>query len=338
VEGLGAQVDFQHAVVSATYITLSGNVVNAMIAQAGYQEQIKATEQLIDIQREQVKLTEVQVQSGLIPYASLLSLQSQLAALESTLPPLRQKVSQTDHLLATLVGRTPAEWDQQRVGLTDLTLPGELPISLPSKFVRQRPDILAAEAQLHSASADIGVATAALFPSFTLNGSYGVGSNTTNNLVKSDSSFWNLGANVSAPLFRGGTLWYGRQAAIDAYQVSLSNYRQTVLSAFAQVADTLRALEHDAELVHDQSLALSAAEEASRLIQANYEAGTANYVQVLIANIQYQQAKIGYIQTLAQRYQDTVALFVSLGGGWWTDEERAGGNVPGAVQTLQTSH
>jgi NodT family efflux transporter outer membrane factor (OMF) lipoprotein len=258
----------------------------------------------------------------------LLSLQSQLAALEATLPPLRQKLSQTEHLLATLAGRTPAEWAPPVVEWSDLALPGELPITLPSQFVRQRPDILAAEAQLHSASAEIGVATAALFPSFALNGTYGVGSNTSNNLFKSSSSFWNLGANVTAPLFRGGTLWFGRQAAIDAYQLSLANYRQTVLSAFAQVADTLRALEHDAELVQAQSLALSASGEALRLIMANYQAGTANYVQVLIANNLYQQAKIGHLQAQTQRFQDTVALFVSLGGGWWNDEEKVGGNTP----------
>jgi NodT family efflux transporter outer membrane factor (OMF) lipoprotein len=321
VESLGAQVDFQHAVVMATYITLSGNVVNTMIAQAGYKEQIKATEQLIDLQREQVKLTNAQAQAGVVPYTNLLSLQSQLATLVATLPPLRQKLSQTEHLLATLIGRTPAEWVPQQVELADLTLPGELPITLPSQFVQQRPDILAAEAQLHSASAGIGVATAALFPSFTLNGAYGVGSNTTNNLFKSNSSFWNLGANISAPLFHGGTLWFERQAALDAYQLSLANYRQTVLSAFAQVADILRALEHDAELVQAQSLALSASEEAQRLILVNYQSGTANYVQVLIANGQYQQAKIGYIQAQAQRFQDTVALFVALGGGWWNAEE-----------------
>ncbi|HUI45368.1 MAG TPA: efflux transporter outer membrane subunit [Nitrospirota bacterium] len=327
VESLGAQVDFQHAMVSATYITLSGNVVNAMIAQAGYQEQIKATEQLIDLQREQVKLTEAQAQAGTVPYANLLSLQSQLASLEATLPPLQQKINQTWHLLATLVGRTPAEWAPQQVELADLTLPGELPLTLPSQFVRQRPDILAAEAQLHSASAEIGVATAALFPSFTLSGDYGVGSNTSNNLFKSNSSFWSLGGSISAPLFRGGTLWYGRQAALDAYQSSLANYRQTVLSAFAQVADTLRALEHDAELVHAQSRALKAAEEALRLIQDDYQAGTANYIQVLVADGQYHQAQIGYLQALAQRYQDTAALFVALGGGWWNAEENVTGTA-----------
>ncbi len=317
VESLGARVDFQHAEVMATYITLSGNAVNAMIARAAYQEQIKAVEELIKLQREQVRLTEVQAQAGTVPYVNVLSLQSQLASLEATLPPLRQKINQTEHLLATLAGRTPAEWVPQQVELADLTLPAVLPITLPSQFVRQRPDILAAEAQLHSASAEIGVATASLFPSFTLNGAYGSQSNTSGSILKSNSSFWNLGANVSAPLFRGGTLWFGRQAALDAYQLSAANYRQTVLNAFAQVADTLRALEHDAELVQAQSQALSAAEDALRLIQANYRAGTATYVQVLIANGQYQQAKIGYLQALAQRYQDTAALFVVLGGGWW---------------------
>ncbi len=321
VESLGAQVDYQHAVVMATYISLSGNMVNAMIAQAGYQEQIQATEQLIVLQQEQIRITEAQAQAGTVPYANVLALRSQLASLEATLPPLKQKIAQTRHLIATLAGRTPAEWESQQIALADLTLPGELPLTLPSELVRRRPDILAAEAQLHSASAEIGVATAALFPSFTLNGTYGTASNTSHDLFRSSSRFWDLGANVTAPLFRGGTLWYGRKAALDAYQLSSANYRQTVLSAFAQVADTLRALEHDAETLQAQSQALGAAEEALRLIQANYKAGTVSYVQVIIANSLYNQANIGYVQAQAQRFQDTVALFVALGGGWWNAGE-----------------
>jgi NodT family efflux transporter outer membrane factor (OMF) lipoprotein len=187
-------------------------------------------------------------------------------------------------------------------------------------MVRQRPDILAAEAQLHSSSAEIGVATAALFPSFTLNGDYGQSNNSLSNLFKESSSIWGLGANVAAPLFRGGTLWYSRKAAIEGYNQSMANYRQTVLGAFAQVADTLRALEHDAETLQAQSQALRTSEEALRLVQANYQAGTANYLQMLAADDQYHQAKIGYIQASAQRFQDTVALFVALGGGWWNEE------------------
>jgi NodT family efflux transporter outer membrane factor (OMF) lipoprotein len=229
-------------------------------------------------------------------------------------------------LLATLVGHLPAEWNPPQVDLADLALPDDLPISLPSELVRQRPDILAAEAQLHSASADIGVATAELFPNFTLNGTYGLNNTHIEDIFKNTSSFWSLAGNLSAPLFHGGTLSARRRATIEGYNQSLADYRQTVLSAFAQVADILRALEHDAETLHAQAQSLSAAEEALRLTQVNYQAGIANYLQVLIANYQYHQAKIGYLQALAQRFQDTVALFVAMGGGWWEAKEKVPDN------------
>jgi NodT family efflux transporter outer membrane factor (OMF) lipoprotein len=321
VESLQAQVDMQRYTFLGTYLTLSGNIVNAIIAQAAYREQIKATGQIIDIEKEQVGVTEAQVQAGTVAYVNLASLQSQLAATEATLPPLRQKLSQANDLLATLSGHLPAEWTVPQIDLADLRLPGNLPLSLPSELVRQRPDILASEAQLHSASANIGVATAAMFPSFTLSGAYGLSNNSLDNLLKQSSSIWNLGANVVSPIFHGGTLWFMRKAAIDAYNGSLANYRQTVLSGFAQVADTLHALENDAGTLKAQSEAVSASEEALHLVEANYQGGTANYLQVLVANAQYTQAKLGYIQAVAQRYQDTVALFIALGGGWWNKED-----------------
>jgi NodT family efflux transporter outer membrane factor (OMF) lipoprotein len=326
VEGLQAQVDFQRYVVLGTYLTLSGNVVNTVIARAAYREEIKATELTIALEKEQIRITELQAQAGTVPYSNVLSLRSQLAATEATLPPLRQKLNQADHLLATLAGLAPAEWTSPQIDISDLTLPADLPITLPSQLVRQRPDILTAEAQLHGASAEIGVATAALYPSFTLNGSYGVENTSFNDLFKNTSSIWSLGANITAPLFHGGTLQSRRSAAIEGYNQSLASYRQTVLGAFAQVADTLRALEHDAEALQAQSQALSAAQEALRLVQANYQAGIANYLQVLVADNQYHQARIGYLQAQAQRFQDTVALFVALGGGWWN----AGEKIPGS--------
>jgi NodT family efflux transporter outer membrane factor (OMF) lipoprotein len=321
VEGLQAQVDVQRATAQGTYLTLLGNVENTVIAQAAYREQIKATEQIIGLLKEQIGITEKQVRAGIVPYANVLSLQSQLASSEALLPPLKQNLSHAGHLLATLVGRAPAEWTTPLVDLSDLTLPGELPVSLPSELVHQRPDILAAEAQLHSAGTEIGVATAALFPNFTLNGSYGQNSMVLDTLFKSGGNFWSLGADVTAPLFHGGTLWFKRKAALEGYQQALATYRQTVLGAFAQVADTLRALEHDAEALHAQSQALKTAEESLRLIQANYQAGIVNYLQILIANGQYHQARIGYLQAQAQRMQDTVALFVALGGGWHGADE-----------------
>jgi len=327
VEGLKAQVDLQRNMVLATYNTLLGNVVNTIIALAAYEDQIRATEEILIIQREQVSLTETQNRAGTVPYLNVLSLRAQLAATEATLPPLQQRLSQAQHLLATLVGHGPAEWTSPQLGLADLTLPGDLPITLPSDLVRQRPDIVAAEAQLHSASANIGVATAAMFPSFTLNGTYGQSSNALDTLLRRASNYWSLAADVAAPIFHGGTLWFRRKAAIAAYHQSLADYRQTVLSALAQVADLLRALEHDAETLEAQSRGLDAAEGSLRLVQVNYQAGIVNYLQVLVSNAQYYQAKIGYLQALAQRFQDTAALFVALGGSGWNDPEKVLGNA-----------
>jgi len=321
VEGLSAQVDFQRYAALGTYLTLSGNIVNTLVARAAYAAELHATEHIITLQKDQVHIAQAQVDAGTAPYATLLSVQSQLAITEATLPPLRQRFDQTGHLLAALSGHTPAERAPPDIDLADLTLPTDLPISLPSALVRQRPDILAAEAQLHGASANIGVATAAMFPRFTLSGSFGQLGNTGGNLLQSSSSVWSLGADVTAPLFHGGTLWHQRKAAMEAYQAALASYRQSVLGGFEQVADALRALEHDAEGVDAQSRALDAAGRALKLLQANYEAGLASYLQVLVADQQYQQASIGYLQARTQRLQDTAALFVALGGGWWNIDQ-----------------
>lgn len=328
LEGLEAQVDYQRYSVQATYLTLLSNVVGATIAQAAYWSQLKALEQIIAVQEQQVRLTEAQAQAGLVPEVNVLSLRSQLAATQATLPPLRQSLSQSEHLLATLVGRAPAEWAPTPLDLDSLRLPADLPVTLPSELVRQRPDILAAEALLHGASANIGVATANLLPRLSLSATYGVNSTSLSSLFKSSSIYWSLGGDVTAPLFHGGTLWFQRRAAIEAYQQSLAGYQQVVLGAFAQVADALRALEHDAQAVAAQAAALAAAEQTLALVQANYEAGTADYLQLLSATRQYQQARINHLQARALRLQDTVALFVALGGGWWDAEK----GPPGAPQ------
>jgi NodT family efflux transporter outer membrane factor (OMF) lipoprotein len=323
VEDLAAQVDYQGYTAQATYITLLGNVINAAIAQAAYQAQIEATEQIIGIIKEQVKLTETQSSAGTVPFASVVSLQSQLASAEATLPPLRQNLSKTQHLLAALVGRTPGQWSPPRLALKDLTLPRQLPVTLPSDLVRRRPDILASEAQLHSFSAKIGVATAALFPSITL--SAGAGKNITNSIsvFGPGGQFWNVGGSLAQSLFRGGTLWHQRKAALEAFEASLADYQRVVLAAFQQVADSLRALENDALTLKAQSQALDAATQALHLVKANHQAGLVNYLQILTADNQYQQARIGLIQAQALRLQDTAALYVALGGGWWQPGARS---------------
>jgi len=324
VEALSAQSDYQRYVTVGTYLTLSGNIVNTVIARAGYLAEIRATEELIALQKEQVRITEAQVAAGTTTYASLLSLQGLVAGTEATLPPLQQKLDQTEHLLATLAGHLPSDRTLADIDLTSLTLPTDLPVSLPSELVRQRPDILAAEAQLHVASANVGVATAALFPRFTLNAGFGRASNTGTTLLQSSSNVWSLGANMTAPVFEGGTLQYQRKAAIEAYQAALGSYRQSVLSAFAQVADTLRGLEHDAETVDAQSRAVAATAGALKLVQTNYQSGLASYLQVLVADVQFHQASVGYLEARTQRLQDTTALFVALGGGWWNADPIVG--------------
>ncbi len=316
VEGLAAQVDLQQALLLGNYLALSGNIVNTAIARAAYESEAVDTRALIDLQRAQVTLAEKQFQAGTTAYGTVFALRNQLAQFEATLPPLQQKADQAAHLLATLDGRLPSEWQPPAVTLAELALPSRLPLSLPSELVRRRPDIVAAEATLHAASANIGVATAALFPAFTINGGYGQYGTSTGTLFAGNGNFWNLGVDVAAPVFDGGTLRARKQAAEDAYQQSLALYRQTVLGAFGQVADTIRALQHDAEALRSATESLAAAEGTWHLLEANERAGLANGLAVLVAEVQYRQARIAYVQAQALRFQDTTALFVALGGGW----------------------
>jgi NodT family efflux transporter outer membrane factor (OMF) lipoprotein len=320
IEASKAQVDLQHASEQATYLALVSNIVNTVIAKAAYRAEINATQQLIELQGEQVKLAEIQSQAGTVPYANVLSLKGQLASYEATIPQLEQKLAQSDDLLATLAGHAPADWNPPDIVLAELTLPSELPVSLPSELVRQRPDILVAEASAHAASANIGVATAALLPSITLSGSYSANGLSTGSLLSASGRAWNIGADATAPVFQGGTLWFRRKAAIDNYRQASALYRQTVLSAFGQVADTLRALDHDAATLNAEDAALQVAQQALHLVQTNYAAGLDSYLDVLNADAQYQQATINDLQAIAVRYQDTVALYVALGGGWWTTQ------------------
>ena len=317
VESLRAQAEYQRYENVAAYLMLSSNVVNTSIARAAYDEEICTTKQLIQLEKQQLRLTQAQVQAGTSPYANVLNIESLISANRALLAPLEQNLVQAQHLLATLEGEFPSKADLPKINLNKFSLPIDLPVSLPSDLVNQRPDILAAEAQMHVASAKIGVATALMFPSFSLNGTFGTSGTNFGNLTASSGKFWSIGPVATIPLFQGTTLWFGRKAAIDAYQQSRANYRQAVLTAFEQVADSLKAIEHDAEALQAQVEAKHAAGEALNLLQANYRAGLVDYLAVLTADVQYHETNIAYLQAVAQRYQDTVALFVALGGGWW---------------------
>jgi NodT family efflux transporter outer membrane factor (OMF) lipoprotein len=317
-EVLQAAVDAERYTLAGAYVMLAGNVVDGVIATAAYRDEIDATKVTAVLLREQVRIAGAQAAGGTVPYSNVLSLQSQLSSTEATLPPLEEKIDQTAHLLSALTGMTPADGSQPTLTLADLKIPEDLPLTVPSELVRQRPDVLIAEAELHAANANIGVATAAMLPNVTLSAGFGVNSTTLGNLFAPGGAAWNVAAGLTQPIFRGGTLYYQRKAAVDAREAAAAQYRQTVLAAFEQVADALRGLTHDADTVVAETEAVDTAEHAMRLMQANYQSGIATYLQVLVADGQYLQAKIGYVQAVAQRLQDTVMLYVALGGGFWT--------------------
>ena len=316
IEQLRAQADLQRASAAAAYLTLTSNLVQTAITAAAYRAELEATTELVDLVRSQVEIAQVQAAAGTAPYSAVLSLQGELASYQATIPQLQQKLAQAQDLLATLAGRFPAEASLPSPALEALQLPATLPISVPAALLEQRPDIRMAEAASHAASAGIGIATAAMLPSVTLSGSLGATSLTSASLFAARGRTWSVGADAAMPVFAGGTLWYRRRAAIEAYRQTQALYRQTVLAAFGQVADVLQALEHDATALAAQDAALAASQQALQLMRVNYAAGLATYLDVLAADAQYHQASIADLQAVAVRLQDSVALYAALGGGW----------------------
>ena len=315
VEGLQAQADAQRHTTQAAYLTLSANVVNACIAGAAYSAQIQATEQLLVLEKEELEAVKALERGGTAPDSDVLVIKSLISANQALLAPLRQRNSQTSHLLSMLEGQLPSEGRPLEIQLAALTVATNLPLSLPSELVRQRPDILAIEAHAQAASAKIGVATAAMLPSFSLSAGYGASGSSAGNLFGASGNFWNIGPAVTIPVFQGTSLWFGRRAAQDAYLAAMATYRQTVNEAFLQVADSLSALQHDAEGLAAQVETMRVSSESLALVQTSYRAGLVPFVSVLAADIQFHQATLGYIDAVTLRHQDSVALFTALGGG-----------------------
>jgi NodT family efflux transporter outer membrane factor (OMF) lipoprotein len=258
-----------------------------------------------------------QRQTGTVPDSDVIVAESQLASDETLKPGLEQQLSVAKHALAVLVGRAPGNWTPPDFDLAAFTLPHRLPVSIPSQLVHQRPDIQAAEAQLHAASAQIGIATAQLYPSITLSAGVTASSLNGSNLFSPSGLIWSVAAGLTQPIFDGGMREAERRAALAAFKEAAADYQQTVLQAFGQVADILQALKHDTDLLVAQRRALSMASEAVRLQRINYGSGGSGIIGLLDAQRQYQQAELGYVRAEAQRYQDTVQLLVAMGGGWW---------------------
>lgn len=317
LEALRSQVDYQQFQFEGAYLALTSNIVTTAVKEASLQAQIRAMQEIISAQEKQLGMVERQFELGGASRSDVLAQRTQLAQTRAGLPPLELALAQTRHRLAVLAGKLPGEVVLPEFSLDGIELPQELPVSLPSTLVRQRPDVLASEAMLHQASAKIGVATANLFPQITLTGSYGSQSAKVGDLFGSGAGVWSLGAGLLQPLLHGGELTAKRRASIAAYDQAAAQYRETVLLAFQNVADVLRALDADAETLKAQADAEAAARDALELTQKQFEFGAVSYLALLNAERQHRQARINRVQAQAARYADTAALFQALGGGWW---------------------
>jgi NodT family efflux transporter outer membrane factor (OMF) lipoprotein len=317
LEGLQSQVDYQRFLFEGAYLALTSNIVTTAVKEASLRAQIQATKDILKAQEKQLNVVEQQFQLGGVSLSDVLSKRAQLAQSRALLPPLEKELALTRHLLAVLSGKFPGEAQLPEFSLEGIQMPVELPVSLPSSLVHQRPDIRASEGLLHAASAQVGVATANLYPQITLTGSYGSEAGRLHNLFGNGTSIWGLGASLLQPIFRGGELTAKRRAAIAAYDQATANYQETILLAFQNVADVLRSLDLDAMALKAQADAETAAREALELTQKQFSLGAVSYLSLLDAERRYQQAKIALVQAQAARYADTAALFQALGGGWW---------------------
>lgn len=317
VESLAAQEQATRYQMIATDITLSANVAVAAITEASLEDQIAATNRLIGINRQILSLLQFQKSKGYIGGADIAAQQTQLAQLEASLPPLIKQRDQQNDLIAVLTGRYPSQIPALKFTLADLTLPSELPLTLPSVLVEQRPDVLQAEANMHAASAQIGVARANRLPNITLSANAGSNALAIAHLFGPGTGFWSIGAALLAPIFDGGTRLHQERGARFAYQQSAEQYRSTVLTAFQNVADTLVAIEQDAKTLKSNAAATEAARASLDIARLQYKDGYAAYLAVLNAEQAYQQARLSQIRAEADRFSDTAALFQALGGGWW---------------------
>jgi NodT family efflux transporter outer membrane factor (OMF) lipoprotein len=317
VESLKAQQEQARYVVAATNITLSSNVAAAAIQEASLRAQIDATDELIKINTNMLDILRKQFEKGYVGRLDVAAQEAQLAQVAATLPPLLKQLAQQRDLLAVLSGGYPNEDLVEKFELSSLQLPQELPLSLPSKLVEQRPDVLQAEENLHSASALIGIARANRLPSFNLTGDIGSMALAFGSIFSAGNGFRDVGASVTQPIFQGGTLMHKERAARAAYVQADEQYRSTVLTAFQNVADTLHALEQDADGLKAAVAARDAAKVTLDLTTQQMKVGYVSYLALLNAEQACQQAVINLVQAQSSRHADTAALFQALGGGWW---------------------
>lgn len=317
VESLQAQEEQARFALAATHITLSANVAADAIQEAALRGQIEATRQLVVINSNMLQTLRLQYAKGYIGRLDVATQESQLAQVSATLPPLLKQLAQQRDLLAALSGRFPSQAPTEPFELASLQLPQELPVSLPSQLVAQRPDVRQAEESLHAASAQVGIAVANRLPTITLSADAGAMALEAGQMFSSGNGFWTLAGGLTQPIFQGGALLHKQRAAKAAYTQAAEQYRATVLTAFQNVADTLIALQEDANGLNAAVSARDAAKVTLDLAQNQYQSGYSGYLSLLTAEQTYQQASMNLVQAQANRFADTAALFQALGGGWW---------------------
>jgi NodT family efflux transporter outer membrane factor (OMF) lipoprotein len=324
VEALAAQTEAQQFALEATYITLASNVVAAAIQEASLRAQIEATRQIIAADEKSVGVLRDQFRLGYAMGIDVAAQETALAQARATLPPLEEQFEQTRDLIRALVGQLPNQDVAETFELDALQLPPELPVSLPARIIEQRPDVRAAEAQLHAANAQVGVAVAAMLPQISITGAYGGNADQFAWMFRKGGPFWSLVGGVTQPIFEGGTLLHRKRAADQALKQAAAQYQSSVLTAFQNVADTLHASLSDADALAANVRAENAAKVTYDLTRRQMEVGYVNYLILLNAETTYQQALILRVQAQATRYGDTVALFQALGGGWWNRKHAPG--------------
>jgi len=317
VESLQAQEQQARFALAATHITLSSNLAAGAIQEASFRAQIAATNELIKINTDMLGILRNQFAKGYVSRLEVAAQEAQHAQVTATLPPLLKQLAQQRDLLAALSGGFPDQDLPEKFELSSFQLPQEIPLSLPSQLAEQRPDVRQAEENLHSASALIGVARANRFPSFGLTADAGSMATIFSKIFTAGTGFWDVGGSVTQPIFEGGTLLHRERAARAAYTQAAEQYRSTVLTAFQNVADTLNALQQDADGLKAAAASKEAAAVTLDLAKKQYQAGYVNYLGLLSAEQTYQQSVIALVQAETNRFADTAALFQALGGGWW---------------------
>jgi NodT family efflux transporter outer membrane factor (OMF) lipoprotein len=317
VESYAAQADNQRYQLEAAYVTLTSNLVTAAVQEAGLRAELAAQQDVINVDRELTDIVSQQVAVGELPRAALLQQQTVLAQAEQMLPPLQKQFAAEDDALKALTGGFPSDRFDSRFDLASLNLPKDLPVSLPSCLVEQRPDILAASANMHAASAQIGVAVANRLPQISLTAALGTSPSAIANAFAPYNQFYEIAGALSAPLFQGGTLLHRQRATEAQFQVASAQYQQTVITAFQNVADVLRALESDADALGAAETAERAAWSSLDIARGQVKQGAIAYYSLLTSEQAYQATHLALVQAQTARLSDTAALFQALGGGWW---------------------